>query len=155
MNSRCWARAYVCRKNESTPPPPPPLRVKPPARIQKGVTNSHAIHLPVKRHSKSGPRLFAGCDGTQYFQLHCQIRQSSIKKVILFLQNLRVKEVDLLNRQSSVHFGIKDSFPSNMLTNIQSAKDYIIILLNQTYLYISAHLPYCVCVWGGGGGHTT
>ena len=45
-----------------------------------------------------------------------------------------------------------DSFPSNMLTNIQSAKDYIIILLNQTYLYISAHLPYCVCVWGGGGG---
>ena len=24
MNGRCWVRAYVCRKNESTPPPPPP-----------------------------------------------------------------------------------------------------------------------------------
>ena len=23
VNGRCWAQAYVCRKNESTPPPPP------------------------------------------------------------------------------------------------------------------------------------
>ena len=22
VNGRCWVRAYVCRKNESTPPPP-------------------------------------------------------------------------------------------------------------------------------------
>ena len=22
VNGRCWARAYVCRKNESPPPPP-------------------------------------------------------------------------------------------------------------------------------------
>ena len=22
VNGRCWARAYICRKNESTPPPP-------------------------------------------------------------------------------------------------------------------------------------
>ena len=23
LNGRCWVRAYVCRKNESTPPPHP------------------------------------------------------------------------------------------------------------------------------------
>ena len=26
VNGRCWARAYVCRKNENTPSPPPKAR---------------------------------------------------------------------------------------------------------------------------------